>query len=276
MSECGKLSIVGTPIGNMGDFSPRGAETLRNADYIACEDTRVTAKLLGKIDVKKPLLSYYKPKEHEKSEKITALLLDGKNIALVSDAGMPCVSDPGYILVKKCYELDIPVEVVPGANAAVCAVALSGLEAGRFTFEGFLPVDKKERSERLSEVKNLPHALVFYEAPHKLAGTLSDLAEALGEERSAALCRELTKIHEETLRGTLGELSRRYETEEPRGEYVIVIEGKSPEKKQFSAEEAVLMAKKFIEDGMKSSEACREAAKITGVPKREIYSIIIE
>lgn len=260
----------------MGDFSPRGAETLRNADYIACEDTRVTAKLLGKIDVKKPLLSYYKPKEHEKSEKITALLLDGKNIALVSDAGMPCVSDPGYILVKKCYELDIPVEVVPGANAAVCAVALSGLEAGRFTFEGFLPVDKKERSERLSEVKNLPHALVFYEAPHKLAGTLSDLAEALGEERSAALCRELTKIHEETLRGTLGELSRRYETEEPRGEYVIVIEGKPPEKKQFSAEEAVLMAKKFIEDGMKSSEACREAAKITGVPKREIYSIIIE
>lgn len=260
----------------MGDFSPRGAETLKNADFIACEDTRVTAKLLGKIDVKKPLLSYYKPKEHEKSEKITALLLDGKNIALVSDAGMPCVSDPGYILVKKCYELDIPVEVVPGANAAVCAVALSGLEAGRFTFEGFLPVDKKERSERLSEVKNLPHALVFYEAPHKLAGTLADLAEALGKERSAALCRELTKIHEETLRGTLGELSRRYETEEPRGEYVIVIEGKPPEKKLFSAEEAVIMAKKFIENGMKASEACKEAAKITGVPKREIYSIIIE
>ena len=276
MSECGKLSIVGTPIGNMGDFSPRGAEKLGNADYIACEDTRVTAKLLGKIDVKKPLLSYYKPKEHEKSEKIIALLLEGKNIALVSDAGMPCVSDPGYILVKKCYELDIPVEVVPGANAAVCAVALSGLDAGRFTFEGFLPVDKKERSERLSEVKNLPHALVFYEAPHKLAATLADLADALGEERNAALCRELTKIHEETLRGTLDELSRRYQTEEPRGEYVIVIEGKSPEKKLFTAEEAAVMARKFIDDGMKASDACKEAAKITGVPKREIYAIIIE
>ncbi|MGN0669400.1 MAG: ribosomal RNA small subunit methyltransferase I, partial [Oscillospiraceae bacterium] len=150
MSDFGKLSVVGTPIGNFSDFSPRGEETLRNADYIACEDTRVTAKLLGRFDIKKPLLSYYKPKELEKSEKIIALLLDGKNVALVSDAGMPCVSDPGYILVKKCYELDIPVEVIPGANAAVCAVALSGLDAARFTFEGFLPVEKKERFERLT------------------------------------------------------------------------------------------------------------------------------
>lgn len=275
MSDFGKLSVVGTPIGNFADFSPRGVETLRNADFIACEDTRVTAKLLGRFDIKKPLLSYYKPKELEKSEKIIALLLDGKNVALVSDAGMPCVSDPGYILVKKCYELDIPVEVIPGANAAVCAVALSGLEAARFTFEGFLPVEKKERLERLNEVKNLSHALVFYEAPHKLKATLGDLAEALGAERNAALCRELTKMHEETLRGTLGELSRHYEENEPRGEYVIVIEGKPPEKQTFSVEEAAAVAKKLIEEGAKTSDACKEAAKITGVSKREIYAAVL-
>lgn len=275
MSDFGKLSVVGTPIGNFSDFSPRGEETLRNADFIACEDTRVTAKLLGRFDIKKPLLSYYKPKELEKSEKIIALLLDGKNVALVSDAGMPCVSDPGYILVKKCYELDIPVEVIPGANAAVCAVALSGLEAARFTFEGFLPVEKKERFERLNDVKNLPHALVFYEAPHKLKTTLGDLAEALGAERNAALCRELTKMHEETLRGTLGELLQHYEENEPRGEYVIVIEGKPPEKQTFSVEEAAAVAKKLIEEGAKTSDACKEAAKITGVAKRDIYAAVL-
>lgn len=275
MSDFGKLSVVGTPIGNFSDFSPRGEETLRNADYIACEDTRVTAKLLGRFDIKKQLLSYYKPKELEKSEKIIALLLDGKNVALVSDAGMPCVSDPGYILVKKCYELDIPVEVIPGANAAVCAVALSGLEAARFTFEGFLPVEKKERFERLNEVKNLPHALVFYEAPHKLKTTLGDMAEVFGEDRNAALCRELTKIHEETLRGTLGELLAHYEENEPRGEYVIVIEGKPPEKRTFSVEEAAVVAKKLIAEGAKTSDACKEAAKITGVSKREIYAAVL-
>lgn len=275
MSDFGKLSVVGTPIGNFSDFSPRGEETLRNADYIACEDTRVTAKLLGRFDIKKQLLSYYKPKELEKSEKIIALLLDGKNVALVSDAGMPCVSDPGFILVKKCYELDIPVEVIPGANAAVCAVALSGLEAARFTFEGFLPVEKKERFERLNEVKNLPHALVFYEAPHKLKTTLGDMAEVFGEDRNAALCRELTKIHEETLRGTLGELLSHYEENEPRGEYVIVIEGKPPEKRTFSVEEAAVVAKKLIAEGTKTSDACKEAAKITGVSKREIYAAVL-
>lgn len=274
MSDFGRLSVVGTPIGNISDFSPRGVQTLRNADYIACEDTRVTAKLLAKFDIKKPLLSYYKPKEHEKSEKILALLLEGNNIALVSDAGMPCVSDPGYILVKKCYERDIPVEVIPGANAAVCAVALSGLEAARFAFEGFLPVEKKERSERLGEVKNLAYTLVFYEAPHKLKATLADLAEALGEDRPAALCRELTKLHEETIRGTLGELKAFYETAEPRGEYVIVVEGKAPEKTAFSAEDAAAVARRLIAEGAKASDACKEAAKITGVSKREIYAII--
>lgn len=270
----GKLSIVGTPIGNLGDFSPRGIETLGNADYIAAEDTRVTLRLLTHFGIKKPLLSYYKPKEQEKSGRIIELLSEGSHIALVSDAGMPCISDPGSVLVKKCLELGIAVEVIPGCSAAVAAVALSGLEIDRWTFEGFLPVPKKERAERLEQIKALPHALVFYEAPHKLRQTLSDLAESLGEERQAVLCRELTKIHEETIRGTLGELARYYDDKEPRGEYVIVIEGSREEASGYTLEQAVALAAEYIAGGEKPSEACRKAAKATGISKREIYAAV--
>lgn len=270
----GKLSIVGTPIGNLGDFSPRGIETLGNADYIAAEDTRVTLRLLTHFGIKKPLLSYYKPKEQEKSGRIIELLSEGSHIALVSDAGMPCISDPGSVLVKKCRELGIAVEVIPGCSAAVAAVALSGLEIDRWTFEGFLPVPKKERAERLEQIKALPHALVFYEAPHKLRQTLSDLAEDLGEERQAVLCRELTKIHEETIRGTLGELARYYDDKEPRGEYVIVIEGSREEASGYTLEQAVALAAEYIAGGEKPSEACRKAAKATGISKREIYAAV--
>lgn len=269
----GKLSIVATPIGNLGDFSPRGVEALQNADYIAAEDTRVTLGLLTKFEIKKPLLSYYKPKEQEKSERIIELLLEGNNVALVSDAGMPCISDPGAVLVKKCAERGIPVEVIPGCNAAVAAVAASGLEAARWIFEGFLPVPKKERSERLDEIKNLPHALVFYEAPHKIKQTLCDLFASLGE-RKAALCRELTKLHEEIIRGTLGELSRYYDEIEPRGEFVIVVEGTQAKPAEFTAEQAVELAKRLVDGGEKLSDACKEAAKITGISKREIYSAL--
>lgn len=273
MSEYGKLSIVATPIGNLSDLSPRGVETLQNADYIAAEDTRVTLGLLAKFEIKKPLLSYYKPKEQEKSERIIGLLLEGSNVALVSDAGMPCISDPGAVLVKKCAERGIPVEVIPGCNAAVAAVAASGLEAGRWIFEGFLPVPKKERAARLDEIKNLPHALVFYEAPHKIKQTLCDLHSALGE-RNAALCRELTKLHEEIIRGTLGELARYYDDAEPRGEFVIVVEGAESKPAEFTTEQAVELAKRLVDGGEKLSEACREAAKITGIPKREIYAAL--
>ncbi len=273
MSEFGKLSIVGTPIGNLGDFSPRGVETLQNADYIAAEDTRVTLGLLTRFDIKKPLLSYYKPKEQEKSERIIELLLEGNNVALVSDAGMPCISDPGAVLVKKCAERGIPVEVIPGCSAAVAAVAASGLDAARWIFEGFLPVPKKERAERLDEIKNLPHALVFYEAPHKIKQTLCDLHEALGE-RNAALCRELTKLHEEIIRGKLGELERYYDEIEPRGEFVIVVEGAQAKPAEFSAEQAVELAKQLVDGGERLSDACKEAAKITGIPKREIYAAL--
>ncbi len=269
----GKLYIVGTPIGNLGDFSPRGIETLENADYIAAEDTRVTLKLLTHFGIKKPLISCYKPKEQEKSEQIISLISEGKTVAMVSDAGMPCISDPGYILVRKCRELGLSVEVIPGCNAAVAAVAVSGISAERWVFEGFLPVPKKERSERLESVKSLPHTLVYYEAPHKLRQTLSDMAETLGREREAALCRELTKLHEEVIRAPLGELARYYDNAEPRGEYVIVVAG-SPEKKEAcTAEEAAALAQSFAEGGEKLSEACRLAAKPTGITKREIYDI---
>lgn len=270
----GKLSIVGTPIGNLGDFSPRGIETLENCDYIAAEDTRVTLRLLTHFGIKKPLLSYYKPKEQEKSARIIELLSEGSRIALVSDAGMPCVSDPGSVLVKKCLELGIAVEVIPGCNAAVAAVASSGLEIDRWVFEGFLPVPKKERAERLEQIKVLPHALVFYEAPHKIRQTLSDLAEALGEGRAAVLCRELTKLHEETIRGTLGELSRYYDETEPRGEYVIVVEGSRAEASEYTLEQAIALAAEYMAGGEKPSEACRKAAKATGISKRDIYSAV--
>lgn len=274
MTSYGKLSIVGTPIGNLGDFSPRGIETLTNADYIAAEDTRVTLGLLTKFDIKKPLVSCYKPKEQEKSERIIELLINGNNVAMVSDAGMPCISDPGAVLVRKCYERGIPVEVIPGCNAAVASVALSGLEVDRWVFEGFLPVPKKERAERLDVVKNLPHALVFYEAPHKIKQTLSDLRDALGGERPAALCRELTKLHEETIRGTLDELSHYYDDIEPRGEYVIVVKGAEITRAEFTLEQATTLAKQLVEGGEKLSDACREAAKTTGIPKRDIYAAL--
>lgn len=272
----GKLYIVGTPIGNLSDFSPRGIETLENADLIAAEDTRVSLKLLTHFGIKKPLISCYKPKEQEKSEQIISLIAEGKTIALVSDAGMPCISDPGYVLVRKCRELGIAVEVVPGCNAAVAAVAVSGISTERWTFEGFLPVGRKERSERLETIKNLPHTLVFYEAPHKIRQTLADLAEALGGDREAALCRELTKLHEEVISGTLGELSHYYDNTEPRGEYVIVIGGAQHTEECCTIEQAAALAKSLAEGGEKLSEACRQAAKATGISKREIYSILTQ
>lgn len=272
--EFGKLYIVGTPIGNLGDLSPRGAETLGSVDYIAAEDTRVTLRLLTHFDIKKPLISCYKPKEQEKSDKIISLLSEGNNIALVSDAGMPCISDPGAVLVAKCRERGIPVEVIPGCNAAVAAVASSGLEVDRWIFEGFLPVPKKERSKRLEEVKALPHALVYYEAPHKIRQTLCDLENAFGKDRQAALCRELTKLHEEIIRGTLGELAHYYDEIEPRGEYVIVVKGAQTQKSEFTLEQAVQLARSLVNGGEKLSEACRQAAKATGISKREIYSAL--
>lgn len=275
MTDGGKLYIVGTPIGNLSDLSPRGIETLESVDYIAAEDTRVTLRLLTHFGIKKPLLSYYKPHEAEKSAKILELLSEGNSVALVSDAGMPCISDPGVYLVQRCYEQGIPVESVPGCNAAITAVALSGIDTARFAFEGFLPVNKKERQQRLAETAGMPHTLIYYEAPHKLRQTLSDLAAALGGERRAALCRELTKIHEEVLRGTLDELNALYEQTEPRGEYVIVVEGASPQiPEAMSLEQAAQLARSFADGGMKLSEACKTAAQTAGVSRKELYRLL--
>lgn len=275
MTDTGKLYVVGTPIGNLSDFSPRGIETLSAVDYIAAEDTRVTLRLLTHFGIKKPLLSYYKPHEAEKSAKILELLHDGNSIALVSDAGMPCISDPGVYLVQRCYEQGIPVESVPCCNAAIAAVAISGIDTARFAFEGFLPVDKKERRQRLEETSALPHTLIYYEAPHKLRQTLADLSAACGESRSAALCRELTKLHEEVIRGTLGELNSLYETTEPRGEYVIVVEGAAPRQQEsMTLEQAAELARGFIAGGMKLSEACKTVSQQAGVPRKELYRLL--
>lgn len=275
MTDFGKLYVVGTPIGNLSDFSPRGIETLEKVDYIAAEDTRVTLRLLTHFGIKKPLLSYYKPHEAEKSAKILELLAEGNTVALVSDAGMPCISDPGVYLVQKCYEQGIPVESVPCCNAAIAAVAISGIDTTRFAFEGFLPVNKKERQQRLSETASLPHTLIYYEAPHKLRQTLSDLSAALGGNRNAALCRELTKLHEEVLRGTLAELNALYEQTEPRGEYVIVIEGAPEQAKEgMSLEQAAQLARSYAEGGMKLSEACKTAAQAAGVSRKELYKLL--
>lgn len=277
MTDIGKLFIVGTPIGNLSDLSPRGRETLEAADYIACEDTRVTLKLLTHFGIKKPLLSYYKPQEAEKSARILALLLEGNTVALVSDAGMPCISDPGVYLVQRCYERGIPVETVPGCNAAVAAVAISGIDTSRFAFEGFLPTDKKERRQRLEETAALPHTLIYYEAPHKLRRTLSDLCEAFGGGRKATLCRELTKVHEETLRGTLSELCALYDNAEPRGEYVIVVEGaKQKQQETVTLQQAAELARALCADGMKPTEACKTISQQTGVSRKELYNTLSE
>lgn len=278
MNDYGKLSVVGTPIGNLSDFSPRGIETLESVDYVAAEDTRVSLRLLTHFGIKKPMLSYFKPHEEEKSAKIIELLTEGNNVALVSDAGMPCISDPGVILVKKCYELGIPVEVIPSCNAAVAAVAISGIDTQRFAFEGFLPVPKKERAERIESISALVHTLIFYEAPHKLRQTLSDLRDGLGGSRNGALCRELTKLHEEVIRGTLDELCAYYSETEPRGEYVIVIEGAKAEaqEEKVSLEQAAALARSLADGGMKLSDACKEAAKAAGVSKREVYALLTD
>lgn len=277
MNDYGKLSIVGTPIGNLSDFSPRGIETLENADYIAAEDTRVSLRLLTHFGIKKPMLSYYKPHEAEKSARILELLSDGQNVALVSDAGMPCISDPGVYLVQKCYEIGVPVEVIPGCNAAVAAVAVSGIDTQRFAFEGFLPVNKKERAERLGQIASVPHTLIFYEAPHKLRQTLADLNEKLGGERQCSLCRELTKLHEEVIRGTLCEMAHYYDDIEPRGEYVVVVEGaKGSDNEGMTIGQAAELARQLVAGGEKLTEACRRAAQASGVSKRDIYRMLID
>ena len=267
----GTLYLVGTPIGNLGDFSPRAIEIFKSVDFIAAEDTRVTMKLLNHFVIKKPLVSYYEHNRAESGEKIVARILLGENCALVSDAGMPAISDPGEDLVKLCAEQGIEVIVVPGPSAVVSALALSGLPTGRFTFEGFLSTAKKSRFEHLNDVKAEKRTMIFYEAPHKLLPTLRDMLTVFGDRR-IAICRELTKLHEETIRTTLSAAVDMYTANPPRGEFVLVIEGaKEQEEQEITFEDAVAKLQKYRDGGMTLKAAAKICAEETGFSKNALY-----
>jgi len=272
----GGLYLVATPIGNLGDFSPRGVETLERADFIAAEDTRVSMKLLNHFGIKKPLVSYHEHNRASAGQSILTRLLAGETCALVTDAGTPAISDPGEDLVRLCGENNIAVEAIPGCCAAICALAVSGLPTGRFTFEGFLPANKKERRTALLRLQGEERTMVFHEAPHKLRATLSDMAEILGD-RPVALCRELTKLHEETLRTTLSAAVALYAEREPRGEYVLVVAGARPmEEPAVTLEEGVSRVQRLREDGIKMKEAVRSVAGQTALNKNELYDAVLK
>ena len=266
--------IVGTPIGNLSDFSPRAIETLETCDFIAAEDTRVTVKLLNHFGIKKPMVSYFEHNKLERGDIICNRMEQGEICALVSDAGMPAISDPGELLVSQCVQRNIPVYVVPGPTAVISALAVSGLPTGRFTFEGFLSMNKKSRREHLADVKHERRTMVFYEAPHKLAATLQDMLEAWGD-RKIAIVREITKIHEEVIRTTLKEAARRYSNENAKGELVLVIEGAEKEEQiEITIEEAAEKARIYMQDGMSAYEASKKSAQETGCKKGDIYRLL--
>ena len=271
----GILYLVGTPIGNLGDFSPRAIQTLKEADFIAAEDTRVTLKLLNHFSVKKPMVSYFEHNRRERGEQIVARMLAGESCALVTDAGMPAVSDPGEDLVALCHERGIRVCAVPGPAAFVTALALSGLPAGRFTFEGFLSVNKRSRKEHLASLAGEARTMIFYEAPHKLPATLRDLYAALGDRR-IAIVREITKVHEEVLRTTLGQAAGAYADGGLRGEIVLVIEGaEAPAQDAVLLEDAVEIARGRMAAGQSASDAARQTARETGLKKGDLYKALL-
>ena len=267
----GMLYLVATPIGNLGDFSPRAAETLAQADFIAAEDTRVSVKLLNHFDIKKPLVSYHEHNRVAAGQAILARLLAGETCALVTDAGTPAISDPGQELVALCAENGVTVQAVPGCCAAIAALAVSGLDTRRFTFEGFLPSGKKERRAALEELTGEARTMVFHEAPHRLRATLGDMAEVLGD-RPAALCRELTKLHEETVRTTLEQAAAYYAANEPRGEYVLVVAGRPrQDRPPLTLEEGVARVLRLRADGIRMKDAVRQVADDTGLSRNELY-----
>lgn len=272
----GKLYLCATPIGNLGDVSARCLEVLESVDLVAAEDTRRTLQLLNHFEISKPLTSYHEHNKREKGGYIISLLKDGKNVALVSDAGTPAISDPGEDLVGLCIENGIEATSIPGPVAGINALILSGLPTRRFAFEGFLSVNKRHRREHLAGVKDDTHTLIFYEAPHKLKNTLADMADVFGANRKIALARELTKVHEEIMRCTIGEAVEYYSENNPRGEYVLVIEGA----KEAETEEEAFWDKlsitehveKYIAEGMSSKDAVKKAAEDRGLPKRDVYN----
>lgn len=269
----GTLYLVPTPIGNLGDISRRCAETLEAVDLIAAEDTRVTLKLLSHLGLKKPMVSYYRHNTDEAGEKLLTRLLGGESVALVTDAGTPAVSDPGEALVALCAQNDVPVVALPGPCALTTALSVSGLPTGRFTFEGFLPMNKKNRRGQLESLKNETRTMIFYEAPHKLTATLADLAECFGATRRVSLCRELTKLHEEVIRTTLGEAHDRYRSEAPRGEFVLVVEGAEEVKETATMEDGLARAEELMSEGLSRKDAVKQAAKELSLSRNELYNL---
>ena len=276
------LYLVATPIGNLGDLSPRAREVLSAVDFIAAEDTRVTQKLLTACGLpRKPMISYYEHNRRARGEEVLAKLLAGESCALVTDAGTPAVSDPGEDLVALCAEHDVPVIPIPGCCAAVCALAASGLPTGRWCFEGFLSVNKKARRAHLDALQNEKRTMIFYEAPHKLCATLHDLAEAFGCARRISLSRELTKLHEETLRMTLAEAIAYFDQTPPRGEFVLIVEGAPDEPETEQDEQARLAAapaavRRRMEEGQTQKDAVKAVSAETGVKKNALYRFVLD
>lgn len=269
-----KLYIVGTPIGNLEDFSPRAARILSEVDFIAAEDTRVTLKLLNHFGIKKELVCYFEHNRTTQGEWILNRVLNGESCALVSDAGMPAISDPGEDLVRLAIEKGVSIESVPGPSAVITALAISGMPSGRFCFEGFLSAKGNERKARLASLKNESRTMIFYEAPHKLVTTLEDMLSVFGE-RDIAVVKELTKIHETVFKSTIGGALKFYSENAPKGEFVLVVNGKSEEVKEYTLLDALEIANRLISDGMSTSLAAKEAAAVTGIKKGDIYKAIL-
>ena len=270
----GKLYLVPTPIGNLGDISRRMADTMAQADFLAAEDTRVTVKLLNHLGLKKPMVSYHRHNCSTAGPAIVDRLLAGESCALVTDAGTPAISDPGEDLVALCAQHEIPVEAIPGPCALICALSVSGLPTARFTFEGFLPQNKKNRRSHLDSLKGEQRTMVFYEAPHKLEDTLEDFVAVFGAERRIALCRELTKLHEEVVRTTVGQALADCATRPPRGEYVLVVEGAPEAPAQEADPQAALeRVAQLRGEGLSLKEACAKAGEEFGMKKRQLYDM---
>ena len=270
------LCLVPTPIGNLSDISPRARQALADADFIAAEDTRVALRLLNHLELKKPLVSYYEHNKEGSGPKIVARILTGQRCALVSDAGSPAISDPGEDLVRLCAEAGIPVTAIPGPCAAITALSISGLPTGRFCFEGFLSTNKKSRQAHLDGLRSETRTMIFYEAPHKLTATLADLSAVFGAERRISLCRELTKLHEEVLRTTLGEAAAYYAEHAPRGEFVLIVEGAAPKAPEAVSEADALEAvRALIGQGLSRKDAVRRVSEQTGIPKNELYNAAV-
>ena len=273
----GTLYLVGTPIGNLGDLSPRAAEILKTVEFIAAEDTRVTLKLLNHLEIKKPLVSYYEHNKEFSGKKILERILAGETCALVSDAGSPAISDPGEDLVKQCAAAGIPVCAIPGPCAAITALSISGQATGRFCFEGFLSTAKKSRREHLDALKKEQRTMIFYEAPHKLLTTLTDLREVFGGDRPISLCRELTKLHEEVVRTTLSEAVEKYTQTPPKGEFVLILAGAPAREKELPSEtDAAKRVAQLIAEGVSRKDAVKQTAKELGLPKNVVYDIALK